>query len=280
MRDLRFDIRKLMDDLRARLGGHTPWYDELCEYYSIGPAAAYELGTRRTGRRPSLPASKTTHEVRDKTLEDLWEDRTREAPADVQAFYDEVGAWFSFRQTYYHRNSKFPDVWAHVTHGTRICEYGAGVAPVTYGYVRAHPKTAAHHTIVDVPSEHLRFGEWRLRRLLERTGSGARVEALHVLPDGLPLQDTIDLITILEVLEHVHNPLEVVIHLVDHLSVDGLLWENFVAGEPGAENLPEAQEQRADVYRFLETHLVQLSGKPAESPGGGGTRCWRKRPIA
>ena len=46
------------------------WSDDLCEYYGVSEEAALELGTRSSGRKPSLPGSKTCEPVSDMTFED------------------------------------------------------------------------------------------------------------------------------------------------------------------------------------------------------------------
>jgi len=93
----------------------------------------------------------------------------------------------------------------------------------------------------------------------------------------LPLEGLYDIITILEVYEHLYNPLEVTIHLCEHLRPGGLLWENYtVRGNPTAADLPVAQQERPQVFAYLRRHCQLIAGNDPDAPDGGGTRCWRR----
>jgi SAM-dependent methyltransferase len=254
-----------------------PWYQDLCDYYGVTPEQALELGTRASGRRPDLPGSPTTQAVSGLTFEEIWESRRRETPADIHAFYQDMGAWAAFRQVVYHRNRNF----RFLTHGikphTSLCEYGAGVAPVCFWLVEHMRNIPLELTIVDVPSEHLTFGEWRLKRRIEELNAPVTVRVREVLPDTLPLEDSYDIITVLEVYEHLHNPLAVTVHLFKHLRPGGLLWENYIVlNNPAGEDLPIAQEERPVVFEYVRKHFRLISGKDPDSSGSGGTRCWQR----
>jgi len=58
-------------------------------------------------------------------------------------------------------------------------------------------------------------------------------------------------ITCLEVLEHVVNPLDVVHHLVEHLKPGGRLVLNF-SDDPSRENLAESSAQRDATVAYLD----------------------------
>ena len=269
-------LRWYKDVLHTRAQGGRPWHADLCEYYGVSPHQAFELGFRRPGRRPELPSSPTTHSVTGQTFEELWEGHTRDAPLSIQSFYSDVGAWFSFRQVVYHRRNSFRHIVSHIKGGDRICEYGAGVGPMSYNAVKQNPDLPLAITITDVPSEHLRFGEWRLRKLIDDVGSPATLEVLEVKGDELPLTDQFDIVTILDVLEHVHNARDLVEHLCSHLKTGGHLWETFIVVQPGHADLQEAQAARESVYSYLSAHMEMVTGRPAAAPGGGGARRWRK----
>jgi len=253
------------------------WTQDLCDYYGVTPEQALELGTRVSGRRPDLPASPTTRAVSSLTFEEIWALRSRETPAGIHAFYQDMGAWATFRQVVYHRGRNFRFLIHRIKPHTSLCEYGAGVAPVCFWLVEHLRKVPLALTIVDVPSEHLTFGEWRLKRRIEELKAAANVQVLKVLPDTLPLKDSYNIITILEVYEHLHNPLEVTMHLFEHLRPDGLLWENYITiDKPAGEDLPIAQQERPVVFEYVRKHFRLVSGKDPDSPSGGGTRCWQR----
>ena len=67
------------------------WYDDLCEYYSVDADTALKLGTRSSGRRPSLPGSKTCEPVSNMTFEDIWRSKPRETIEDIFQFQRDMG---------------------------------------------------------------------------------------------------------------------------------------------------------------------------------------------
>ncbi|MFQ5873146.1 MAG: class I SAM-dependent methyltransferase [Dehalococcoidia bacterium] len=270
-------IHRISDNLRRSLGLSSPWYRDLCDYYGVTPEQALKLGTRAEGRRPDLPGSPTTHALFGKTFEEIWASRKRDTPTEIHAFWQDMGAWATFRQVVYHRSHSFRYLLKEIEAGSRVCEYGAGVGPVSFWLVDHLRKTPLVLTIVDVPSEHLVFGRWRLQRRIRELKASITLEVREVLPDRLPLEGSYDIITMLEVYEHLHNPLKVTVHLCDHLQPGGLLWENYIIEDnPAGANLPAAQEERSQVYAYLRSHCKLIAGNDPDTPDSGGTRCWRR----
>ncbi len=132
------------------------WYDDLVAYYGVTPAQAEELGIRRPGRRPDLPASPTTQAVSGKTFEEIWAMCERSTPEAIQQFYRDMGAWATFRQVYRHRHLNAARYVRDLPAGARFCEYGSGIAPICNWIVENLHRPLAL-TITDGASEHFTF---------------------------------------------------------------------------------------------------------------------------
>ena len=228
-----------------RLGLNRGWFRELSAYYR--GITMQEFWIRYTLLR--MEAAK------------LWDRKPREGEADYRSFVAETD-YFVLRQMYYHRNSCFhwvADALRAAGPDGDFCEYGCGVAPVTAWLRPRFPRW--RFTIVDLPTPMLEFARWRFR-------AAANVESREPgFGDDLPLTRAYDIITCLEVLEHVINPLGVVRHLVEHLKPGGRLLLNF-SDDSGQENLASAAE-RAEAIAFLEANLT------AEVPLGPDELCAR-----
>lgn len=247
------------------------WCHDLCHDYNVVPSEALQLGIRANGRRPTLPGSATCQPVSGKTWEELWNAHSRDTQEGVFSFWEEIGAWAAFRQAVRHRGRSFRFVAAHLPRGVDILEYGAGIAPVAWWLVR-HGVSIRQLTLVDVPSEHFRFGVRRLGRLRPH------VEVIQIQPGKPPLERQWDAACVLEVLEHCPAPLETIRHITEHLRHHSLLWEDF-GPHPDASgpDLPAAQQERPQVYAYLDQRYRLEAGRPWMEADGGGIRRWRKK---
>ena len=123
-------IGRAWDNLHRFRTARRDWHRDLCDYYGVTPEQALELGRRARGRKPDLPGSATAEPLSGRSFEDVWQGRNREKPEDVHSFYQEMGAWFSFRQVVLHRRNRFRHILRRVEPGSNLCEYGAGAAPL------------------------------------------------------------------------------------------------------------------------------------------------------
>jgi len=215
-----------------RLGGNRGWLRELSAYYR--GLAIEEFWVRYTLGRMDAAT--------------LWGRKRRTTEADYRSFYAET-EYFVLRQMYYHRNDCHHGIAAALRRAGRagdFCEYGCGVAPVTAWLRPRFP--GWRYTLVDLPTPTLDFARWRFRGSpnveIKEPGFGS----------DLPLDRAYDVITCLDVLEHVVNPLALVRHLTDHLKPGGSLLLNFIEA-PGGENLAESAEERAATIAFLDGAL-------------------------
>ncbi len=238
-----------------RLGLNRGWFRELSAYYR--GMAIQEFWVRYTLGRMDAAT--------------LWERKPRTGEDDYRSFYAETD-YFVLRQMYYHRNDCYHGIAASLRRAGRqgdFCEYGGGVGPVTAWLRPRFPQW--RYTLVDLASPMPGFARWRFRK--SPTGE-TREPGLG--PD-LPLTKAYDVITCLDVLEHVVNPLQVVRHLAEHLKPGGTLHLNFIRA-PGGENLAESAAQRAETIAYLDATLeaaVPLHAEIADEVYGRYVRPFR-----
>jgi hypothetical protein len=263
------------------LGYKRKWYEDLCEYYGITPQMAKELGPCSATRKPDLPASPTTNAVSGMTMAEIWESKSRNTAEEIYQWQKDMGSWISFRQCYYHRDDRFDWLVKGLPSGSKYCEYACGSAPMCNWIVENVKDRVFHFTTVDVDCEHRTFGEWRLRQRIERSGRPFTLQALIVKPDApLPLRDQYDVVSVIEALVLIHNPLEVVKHITEHIRKGGKLWETYtVMDDPRTKNwmsFRQAQQQRPAVFDYIRAHYKLTEGPDPDTPKDRGRRCWEK----
>jgi hypothetical protein len=271
----------MLKDFCNLFGSKRKWYEDLCEYYGVTPQQTKKLAARSATRRPDLPASSTTKPVSGMTMAEIWESKPRNTAEEIYRWQKDLGSWSAFRQCYYHRNDRFDWLASTVPPGGKYCEYACGSAPICNWIVENVKDRVFHFTTVDVDCEHRAFGEWRLRKRIERSGRPFTLQALIVRPDApLPLKDQYDVVSIIEALVLIHNPLEVVQHLTEHIRKGGKLWETYtVMDDPRTKNwtsFRRAQEQRPAVFDYIRSHYKLLQGPDPDTPRDSGRRCWEK----
>lgn len=251
------------------------WHDDLCEYYNVSPEEAALLGTRKKGRKPSLPGSATCAPVSGLTFEEIWDSKTRDTSEQIFSFYKEIGSWLSFRQCKYHEhgpayNSGYQGLsyLKNKEPGStiNILEYGAGVAPICAWLADNFKNLNFNFYINDVPSEHLTFGEWRLKK------RNQNVKKFEVVPDIFPNYGDVkfDLIYMLDVLEHMDKPFSAVEALLQYCKPnETILLETWV------EHNEQALGTGCDLDREKE-ETVKLIKKNFSLVQPGVLRCWRK----
>jgi hypothetical protein len=274
-------VTKVVRSVHHLLSNKRKWYEDLREYYGVTYRQIIMASVRYKNRQPKLPGSLTTHSVSGMTMAEIWESKTRNSAKEVMEWQKDVGAWSAFRQCYYHRYDNFEWLVKGLPSGSRYCEYASGSAPISNWIVDNVKDRTFHLTIADVDCEHRTFGEWRLRRRIERSGRPFTLQALIVKPDApLPLKDQYDVISIIEALVLIHNPLEVVQHITEHIRQGGKLWETYTVMDDSRTrnwlSFRLAQEQRPAVFDYIRSHYKLLEGPDPDTPKDAGRRCWEK----
>jgi len=229
---LRDKLHRRRSQALEKVGLSRGWFRELSDYYR--GMTMQEFWVRYTVLR--MEAAR------------LWDTKPRSGESDYRSFFGETD-YYVLRQMFYHRHSSFHWVAAAlraVGPEGDFCEYGSGVGSVTSWLRPRFPRW--RFTLVDLPVPTFDFARWRFH-------AAGNVEFLEPgFGRELPLRRSYDVITILEVLEHVVNPLEVARHLVAHLKPGGTLFLNF-SDDAGRENLVESAAERAAVLAFLHESL-------------------------
>jgi len=239
------------------------WYQDLCEYYKVSAKDAIELGTRKAGRKPSLPASLTCSAVSGKNFEELWDDCPRDTIQQKMDFYKDIGAWQAFRQCNYRQNLNYERLfYDHITNGSSIVEYGCGVAPLT-NHIIENPKnldlSSMKFSLVDVSGEHLEFAKWRLKKKAPDIDFDFHeITSEYIVPS---FDRKFDVICIMDVLEHLPNPYDIMQMLYNCSNSNAILIETWVDksdGKTGGPDLEEAEEQRGVTMNFINSHFNRL----------------------
>ena len=261
------------------------WYTDLCEYYSVTPEKALELGTRKADRTPDLPGSSTTHPVSGMTFEQIWDLKSRSSDEDVFQFYKDQGAWSAFRQVVRHKDmaqyhlSLLTQV---LRQGAAFCEYGCGAAPYTNSLLNViDPSVPLTIYLSDVDCEHFTFGFWRASKTIERRGlSNITLKQVPVLPNELPKYDVkLDAVMIFEVLEHVPSPMATISNLFEQMNPGAFLCENFIKHESNEGDSPDLYSaflERKEYYQYLQDNF-SLAGGIEEQKEPNHTRIWSKK---
>ena len=219
------------------------WYKHLCDYYDVTPEEALKLGTRSSGRKPSLPGSPTCQPVKDLTFEQIWAQKDRKDVQSIFDFYKDQGAWSAFRQCVRHKDMenlhlsymKFLIDSSVIRPGAHICEYGAGVAPFVTTFLKYLDDNSTKNidleiTIADVDCEHLNFAKYRLNEIKDsREMKNLKLNFETVEPEKLPsFENKLDALFCFEVLEHVPSPLAVIENISNSMNPGGIYIENFI----------------------------------------------------
>jgi len=238
------------------------WYQDLCEYYGVSEETAIELGTRKSGRRPSLPSSPTCKSVSGKSFEELWDEKPRDTIQQKMDFYKDIGAWQVFRQCNYRHNFNYSSlIYSQLKNGASLVEYGCGVAPLT-NYIIENPQNfdikSMKFSLVDVSGEHLEFAKWRLKK----KAPDVDFDFHEITSDySIPLFNRkFDIICIMDVLEHLPNPYVVMQYLCEQANPNAILVETWINKDhdAGGPDLQEAQDQRANTMELINANFDLL----------------------
>lgn len=274
------------------------WHTHLCEFFGITKEEALELGTRSSGRKPSLPGKDKCKPVSNMTYEDIWASSKRDTVEDVFKFYRDQGSWSTFRQCVRHKDMEdFHILFFKLLHqggamknDVHICEYGCGVAPFTTTLLKnidMKEGTTLNLSLVDVDCNHLDFAEYRLNKIVKDLGfeKNINLKFHRVQPDKLPdfSDKKIDILFCFEVLEHVPNPVEVIKNIKDNMSEGAIYIENFIKhnhddDDDDGPDLKSARDERDEYYEILDEYFNLIAPSVEEViKDPNCTKLWQKK---
>lgn len=203
--------------LAEKLGARQAWLQEFHGFLTDARMTQEEFWVRYTLKR--LAAQEALAAVKDEE--------------SARAFYAESD-YMLWRNVVHRRHSAWRRVLVSMRgrHG-RLLEYGCATAPVS-AWVARH-KREWLYTLLDVPSPHRDYG---LHRMEAR---GTIVRAVG----SLPSMGQWEVVTLLDVLEHLPDPLPIAREVVGRLAAGGVLHWNFV-GNPRRNDLDLATEEQQE----------------------------------
>lgn len=209
-----------------------PWALELSRYFKTTPGKIIKAYYQKQPRANVL-----------------WNQKSRSSVKDIFSFYSETD-YFVYRQSHFNRLHSWWDVALPMRGKTRgrLCEYGAGIGPVTNWLIQKFPRWQYYLVDLDCPA--FKFGRWRFRQ-------HSQVDFGTVNSLRPQLKGVFDVIVCRYVMEHVPNPLTLVKAFAQHLKPGGWLFIDFI-DSPGGENLAQSYRERKKVLAFLKTNLKPI----------------------
>ncbi len=236
------------------------YYSDLCEYYNVDALTAIKLGTRSKNRKPDLPGSKTCKPVSGLSFEEIWNSEPRDNLQSKFQFYKDLGSWMCFRQIEYRKDFNIEPFVKHINFNKEelnICEYGCGISIIVNKMIEQVngniPDNVKFH-LVDVSGEHLEFAKWRLKKKAPK----ANIEFYEISTDNIvpKFTDKLDFISLLDVLEHVPNPYDIMDNLVHYSNKDAVLFETWIdVPEPGYADLQESVDERDKTLKYMDKYF-------------------------
>lgn len=209
-----------------------PWAAELGRYFQTSPQNIVKAYYAKQPQANSL-----------------WDKKPRLSLKSIFSFYSETD-YFVYRQNYFNRLNSWWDVaWPMLAKPAgSLCEYGAGIGPVTNWLIQKFPQW--QYRLVDLNCPAFKFGRWRFKN---KTNVGfSTVKSLKP-----PLKENFDIIVCRYVMEHVPNPLLLAKAFTEHLKPGGWLFIDFI-DSPGGENLEKSYQERKKVLKYLKTKLKPI----------------------
>lgn len=233
------------------------WFDEFEEYWIkvlkgrpiLFPDFSYLLGVYRQ----RFQACAVEEGASAERFLDAWQN-----PATLYLLFGAVRTYahqpfFGYRQ----------ERW--VSDNDRLLEFGCGIAPVSNFFLNYSVKRGLMLDIADIQQINSHYARFRF---------GSVVRWVAVEPYQTVLQSgQYNVVFMIQVLEHLPDPLSVIQAVTKSLVSDGRLIFDFILSNGDGLDTVESLQQRVDVIRFIKKNYTVEEGQLSDDQSMGITVC-------
>jgi SAM-dependent methyltransferase len=147
----------------------------------------------------------------------------------------------------------------HLSAGMRALEFGCSLAPYYRTWKNYYNHIPVSWTLTDIANFPFHYA----RHLYMRDDAVTDMPVISPEKFDQPLEDgkVYDFIVITTVFEHLHKPLTIARHLLDHLAPGGIfVFDYILSGEATELDTPGGVKERTETLQFLSENLTILSG--------------------
>jgi len=237
------------------------WCKDLMEYFDVDEETCINLGKpfKHDAGNKIFP-SKIKNISREE-IEKIWNNGDWNNKKHIFENYRRISSWLTFRQVYKHEVEDKTDFkglfFEHIVPNSRILEYGCGVAPLSYCVIKNYNDFSnIEFNLCDLDSEHYTFGQYRLKKYAPK----AKFNFYYSKESDVSpkIKSVIDIACIMDVLEHLINPYQVIVSIYNKMPVGGILVETWVSAPPVSSNLKSSYNQKEKTMKFIADHYKQI----------------------
>ena len=154
----------------------------------------------------------------------------------------------------------------YLKHNDSFLEYGCGFAPVSEFICRYSNKINIDLNIADINQINSHYARWRLP---------SDVNFINIEPyKDINLEDnSMDCISLITVMEHLPDPLKVVMNLTRILKSGGYFIFDYILGDGDGQDTIAAVIQRPEVLDYIKANFKLIEGKFSINESMGTTVC-------
>jgi len=169
--------------------------------------------------------------------------------------YENIYSLFHFVYKYALNPLSFFPYAKYIRHAGHVLEYGCGIAPITYSALKYGNLKKCMFTIADLRQFPFHYAKYRLSNY--ENVSFIDIEA-GILPE---LPSKYDVVFILQVLEHLQDPLRVIQHLHQNMQSKACLIFDYIKSEGHGLDTIQSVRERPHVLKFIEQNFELIRGK-------------------